>query len=473
MNTRDYLNEAVKNRILILDGAMGMLIYSWRKPNGELLSDSDYLGERFASHPFPVRGCTDLICLSKPEIISAIHEGYLKAGADIIETCSINSSTAGLSGFGLERYAYELSFASAQIAKKAAHKYDTPEKKRLVAGSIGPTSKNACLTPDPDDPLTRQISWDELVPSYYENARGLLDGGADILLIETVVDTLNAKAAQFAVKRLLSERGTDIPVIVSATVNESGHLLGGQELKAFATSVMPLDPWAIGINCSFGAEKMKPYLTELASFAPCPVIAYPNAGFPDQNGNYSDTPEIMADRMEEWMEKGLVNIAGGCCGSTPLHIKAIASKAQNYRPRVIPGADMKKNYLAGNSLFGIETGKLSSLKEAASTAEFLAFVCKGDYESALQEAIEEIVKGAEILFLRPDTFPDPVNAVRSLIFLSYCFRESARVPIGIECTNPEITEAALKCIQGRCLVKCGGNAEILNLAKNYGAVYIE
>jgi 5-methyltetrahydrofolate--homocysteine methyltransferase len=471
-NTREYLNELLERRIIILDGGMGMLVQSWRFPNGEPLSESDCCGNRFAAHPVSLKGCVDLLCLTKPEIISGIHEAYLEAGADIIETCSLNSTSIGLESYGLKDLSYEISAAAAALARKAADKYSSARKKRFAAGSIGPTSKSASITPDLDEPEKRAVSWDELEAAYYDNARGLLDGGADIIIIETIFDTLNAKAAQFAVNRLAAERGIDIPVIVSATVSESGRLLTGQDLKAFCASVLPGNPWAVGLNCSFGAAALTPYLEELAAAAPCPLIAYPNAGLPDKDGIYSDSPEIMASQMEKWFQKKLVNIAGGCCGSTPLHIAAIAASAQNYKPRTPPPIPEGKVFLAGTRTLELEREKLKSLKDASSSAAFTACLEAGDYEGAIDEALTETENGADILFIRPDKAPNPMLAAQRLIFLANCFSELAGLPIGIESASPIIVEAALKCTQGRALVKCNGNEKIMGLAIKYGAEYL-
>ncbi|MDR1898915.1 MAG: homocysteine S-methyltransferase family protein, partial [Treponema sp.] len=319
MNSRETLNAIASDRLLILDGAMGSMI------QGLHLGEGDFRGSRFASHPTPLLGCNDLLCLTRPEAIRGIHEAYLEAGADIIETCSFNSTALSLGDFGIGELAYEISAAAARLARLAADAFSTPDKRRFVAGSIGPTAKSASISPDIDDPEKRSVYWDELEAAYYDNARGLLDGGADILLIETVFDTLNAKAAIFAAKRLMEERSIEVPLWISATVNDSaGRLLSGQTIEAFCVSVLHAEPWALGLNCSFGAEKLLAHIRNLAGFVPCLVSAHPNAGMPNEEGRYDESPETMAGLIEAYLRPGLVNIIGGCCGTTPAHIAAIA-----------------------------------------------------------------------------------------------------------------------------------------------------
>ncbi|GHT55875.1 hypothetical protein FACS1894109_03360 [Spirochaetia bacterium] len=476
MNISEQLDNLAARRVLILDGGMGSLIQSWRSPEGRPLEEADYRGSRFANHPLSLKGCADILCLTRPDIISSIHEAYLEAGADIIETCSLNSTVVSLENFGLGDKAYEISAAAAALARKAADKFSAPGKPRFVAGSIGPTAKSASITNDMDKPLNRAVSREELEAAYYDNARGLLDGGADIILVETVFDALNAKAAQSAVNRLNEERHICVPLIISATVSQGGFLLTGQDLKAFCTALLPAGLWALGLNCSFGADRLKPYLTELAAFAPCPVIAYPNAGLPDREGRYSDSPEIMANHIESWLADGLVNIVGGCCGSTPAHIVAIAGKAVNHTPRKIPPAPKGKNFLSGTKVLEWN-GSLSALKTVGGSEEkFLRAVKKGDYEDAIDAAREEAEEGADILLLRIDTAPNPKEAVKSLIFLANCFPDMAKLPVCIESTDPETIEAGLSCLQGRGAFIYTGNKKeeeeaLKRLVKKYGAWY--
>ncbi|GHU02806.1 hypothetical protein FACS1894147_05540 [Spirochaetia bacterium] len=479
LNICEQLDDLAARRVLILDGGMGSLIQSWRSPEGRPLEEADYRGSRFANHPLPLKGCADILCLTRPDIISSIHEAYLEAGADIIETCSLNATAVSLESFGLGDKAYEISAAAAALARKAADKFSAPGKPRLVAGSIGPTAKSASITSDMDTPLNRTVSREELEAAYYDNARGLLDGGADLILVETIYDALNAKAAQSAVNRLNEERHIRVPLIISATVSEGGFLLTGQDLKAFCTALLPAGLWAVGLNCSFGADRLKPFLTELAAFAPCPIIAYPNAGLPDREGRYSESPEIMANHIESWLAEGLVNIVGGCCGSTPAHIAAIAKKAVHHTPRKIPPAPEGKLFLSGTKV--LEWNGSLSLEAAGglrtvggSEEKFLRAVKKGDYEDAIDAAREEAEGGADILLLRIDTAPNPEEAVKSLIFLANCFPDMAKLPVCIESAYPKTIEAGLSCLQGRGAFIYTGNKEedeaaLKRLVKKYGA----
>jgi 5-methyltetrahydrofolate--homocysteine methyltransferase len=479
---REKLKEAFAERILILDGAMGSMIQSYRTPSGEAdgsgkaLNEADFRGERFALHNINLKGCNDILCLTKPEVISCIHEAYLEAGADIIETCSLNSTAVSLKDYGLAELAQEISRAASALARKAADKFSTPDKPRFVAGSIGPTARSAFFTQDMDHPEKRQISWDELEAAYYENARGLIEGGADFLLIETVYDSLNAKAALFAIKRLSDELALDIPVMVSATVSESGRMLTGQTPEAFCTSMLHSDPLALGLNCSFGAEALKAPLQKLSAFAPCPVLFYPNAGLPDREGRYSDTPEIMARAAEACMKDRLVNIIGGCCGSTPAHIAAIAATAKNYKPRPIP-AEYNKTILCGTHVFEIKNGGIANSFDTA--VPWQSAVDSGDYEEAVEIARNQKEKGLSVLPVCPDTAADPVSAVKSFIFLASAFSETAELPLLIKSSRWDVVEEGLKCFQGRGLVQYTpiGASQLqedymkkIDLIRSYGAV---
>jgi len=452
MDIRKKLSEAAAQRILILDGAMGSMIQAFRSPEGNPLGEEDFRGARFAQHDKNVKGCNDLLCLTRPDVIAGIHEAYLDAGADIITTCSFNSTLISLKDFGLESLSREISTASAALARKAADKFSSSEKPRFVAGSMGPTAKSATFTPDMDRPWERQISWDELEAAYYENARGLVEGGADFLLIETVFDSLNAKAALSAIKRLSQELGRDIPAMVSATVSEAGRLLTGQTAEAFCASMLPAEPWALGLNCSFGVEKLKAPLEKVSAFAPCLVGFYPNAGLPNREGRYSDTPEIMAAAAETCMKEGLVNIIGGCCGSTPAHIAAIAKKAQAYKPRSVPAAPRNKTILAGTQTLEIDDEDLVDLK-AVATAPWQSALDEGNYEEAIDIAREEAEKGLKILVINTDKAPDPLRAIESFIFLAASFSDLAKLPILIESASWDVIERGLKCFQGRGLVR--------------------
>jgi len=460
MNTREQLNTIAQQRVLILDGAMGSMIQTLN------LNEADFRGSLFTEHTKPLKGCNDLLCLTKPDAIAAIHHAYLEAGADIIETCSFNATAVSLADYGLADRAYEISVAAAKIARNAADKHSVSDKPCFVAGSIGPTAKGASLYPDINDPSKRGISWDELEAAYYDNARGLLDGGADILLVETVFDTLNAKAALFAISRLLEERGAqergaDVPVMISATVSgESGRLLSGQTLEAFCLSVLHANPWAIGLNCSFGAEKMLPHIRQLADIAPCMISAHPNAGFPNQLGIYEETPECMAAHIETYLKEGLVNIVGGCCGSTPAHIAAIAAKTAVYKPRTLPNIPRSER-LAGLEPLVVDDGVMRN--EGAK--EYLRLVQEGAFEDAVDEMRDIVDAGAVILEIALDDEETMSKLLDYALFDPYV----AKVPFMLSSAHWGVIESGLKRLQGRCLVNAINLKNCEERIRRYGA----
>jgi 5-methyltetrahydrofolate--homocysteine methyltransferase len=327
------LQREARERILILDGAMGTMI---QRHN---LDEASYRGVRFKDHARDLKGNNDLLVLTQPEIIAAIHEAYLDAGADIIETNTFNAQAISQSDYGLEDIAYEMNVAAAKIARAAADAATkkTPDKPRFVAGAIGPTNRTASISPDVNNPGFRNVSFDALVEAYAVQARGLIDGGSDIILIETVFDTLNAKAAGFAVEQVFDEMGERLPVMISGTITDlSGRNLSGQTPEAFWYSMEHLEPFSIGLNCAFGAEQLRPCVDEIAHVAGTNVSVYPNAGLPNEMGEYDETPEFMAGLLEGWARDGLLNIVGGCCGTTPEHISAIAAAVAKYKPRPVP-----------------------------------------------------------------------------------------------------------------------------------------
>ncbi|MDR1247928.1 MAG: homocysteine S-methyltransferase family protein, partial [Treponema sp.] len=475
---REQLTDLASRRILILDGAMGTMIQGF-KP-----TEADFRGERFGDHPLELRGCNDLLCLTKPEIVASIHEAYLRAGADIIETCSLNSTAVSLADYGLADLAYEISVAAARTARTAADRFSTADKPRFVAGSIGPTTRSGSMSPDMDDPGKRGISWDELAAAYYDNVRGLLDGGADILLAETLYDTLNAKAAVFAVNRLLEERRLDVPLILSATVSDAaGRLLSGQTAEAFWVSTAHANLWAVGLNCSFGAEKLKPSLAALAAAAPCLISAYPNAGLPNRFGEYDESPESMAAALEGYMQEGLVNIVGGCCGSTPAHIAAIAKKAEHYAPRRIP-QQRRRTVLSGLEPLAVdrEQGltKVGERTNVAGCRKFLRLIKDANYTEALILARDMIGQGAAIINVgMDDPFLDAPFAMKAFLSLALADPGIARVPVMIDSSRWESIEAGLKLVQGKGLVNSislkEGEGEFLKkaaLARRYGAAVV-
>ena len=479
MTTREQLDAIAVRRVLILDGAMGTLIQALS------LTETDFRGERFAAHPAPLKGCNDLLCLTKPEAISAIHEAYLEAGADITKTCSFNATAVSLADYGVEALAYEISAEAASLARQAADRFSTPEKTRFVAGSIGPTVKSASLSPDVNDPAKRGIYWDEIEAAYYDHVRGLLDGGVDILLVETVYDTINAKAALFAINRLLEARNIDVPVMISATVSgDSGRIISGQTLEAFCVSALHARPWAVGLNCSFGAEKLLPHVRTLAAAVPCLVSAHPNAGLPNQLGGYDETPETMAAWVEQYLREGLVNIVGGCCGSTPAHIAAIAEKAAAYRPHKLAHNGTWTSRLAG--LEALAVGNSSPLTligertNVSGSRQFLRLVSEGKYAGALGFARRAIEDGAAILNIgMDDAMLDAEQAMTAFLDLALSDPDIARVPVMIDSSRWNVIEAALKRIQGKSLVNSinlkDGEEEFLRraeLVRRYGAATV-
>lgn len=330
MRSNNKLFSELSNRILVLDGAMGTMLQRYN------FSEEDYRGERFKDWPHALKGNNDLLSLTQPRAIEAVHRQYLEAGADIIETNTFSGTAIAMADYHMEDLVYELNYESARIARKVCDEFSqkTPAQPRFVAGSIGPTNKTASLSPDVNDPGFRAVTFDELRVAYKQQAEALFDGGADILLVETVFDTLNAKAALFAIAEIKEERGVEIPVMLSGTITDaSGRTLSGQTAEAFLISVSHSDLLSVGFNCALGAKQLTPYLESLAANSDFCISAYPNAGLPNAFGQYDESPEDMAAQITEYLDKGLVNIIGGCCGTTPEHIAAIADLARNYQPR--------------------------------------------------------------------------------------------------------------------------------------------
>ena len=327
------LRQAANNRILVLDGAMGTMIQR------HSLQEADFRGEPFANHPMPLKGNNDVLSITRPDVIEGIHSAYLEAGADIVETNTFSSTTIAQSDYGLESEAFEMNRCAAALARKAADAQTqaTPDRPRFVAGALGPTNKTASLSPDVNNPGFRAVTFDELVAAYKEQALGLMAGGADVLLIETIFDTLNAKAALFAVQEAYDAAGFELPIMISGTITDaSGRTLSGQTTEAFLISMSHMPLFSIGLNCALGAEQLTPYLEVLANRATCRVSAYPNAGLPNEMGEYDQGPEAMAEAVRPFLERNWINVVGGCCGTTPDHIGAIARVAAEYAPRPLP-----------------------------------------------------------------------------------------------------------------------------------------
>ncbi len=326
------IEDILKERILVLDGAMGTMIQRYS------LEEPDFRGERFLNHPHPLKGNNDLLSITRPDVIKEIHKKYLEAGADIIETNTFSSTSVAQADYHLEALAYELNYQSAKIAREVADEFTkaNPSKPRFVAGALGPTNKTASISPQVNDPGYRAITFDQLVDAYYEQTKGLVEGGSDLLLVETIFDTLNAKAALFAIQKYFDAAGNVLPIMVSGTITDaSGRTLSGQTTEAFMISMSHVPLLSIGLNCALGANQLRPYLQVMARESETFVSAYPNAGLPNAFGHYDQTPEEMAAQIEEYLKDGLVNIVGGCCGTTPDHIKKIAEVAMKYKPRVL------------------------------------------------------------------------------------------------------------------------------------------
>ena len=331
MNT---IKDILKERILILDGAMGTMIQRYK------LEEEDFRNENLKDHPKSLKGNNDLLALTRPDVLKEIHAEYFTSGADIAETNTFSGTTIAQADYGLEEYVYEINYQSAKLAKKVANEFmdREPHKPRFVAGSLGPTNRTASMSPDVNDPGFRGVTFDELLIAYRQQTEALLDGGVDLLLLETIFDTLNAKAALYAIDEVREERGIDIPIMVSGTITDaSGRTLSGQTTEAFLISVQHIDILSVGLNCALGASQIRPYLKVLSDKSDRLISAHPNAGLPNEFGQYDETPEQMADQIREYLEDGLINIIGGCCGTTPEHISAIAGLASNYEPR-------KKNF---------------------------------------------------------------------------------------------------------------------------------
>ena len=447
----DELTGALSERILIIDGAMGTAIQRDRP------DEAGYRGERFKDWSIDVQGNNELLTLTQPEIISDIHREYLDSGADIIETNTFSANRISMADYGMEELSYELNYESAVLARAAVDAVSTPERPRYVAGAIGPTTRTASISPDVNDPGARNVSYDQLADAYLEAARGLVDGGADILLIETIFDSLNAKAAIFAVETLFEERERRWPVIISGTITDaSGRTLSGQTTEAFWNSMRHVKPIAVGLNCALGAPEMRPYLAELSRIADTFVSAYPNAGLPNAFGEYDESAERQAGYVAEFAEAGLVNLVGGCCGTTPQHIAAIAQAVEGKTPRPVPEPEQATR-LAGleplniteDSLF-VNIGERTNI---TGSARFRNLIKAEDYDTALSVALQQVEVGAQIIDINMDEgMIDGVAAMDRFTKLVASEPDISRVPVMIDSSKWEVIEAGLKNVQGKPIV---------------------
>jgi len=480
MNSKTQLIQQLSQRILFLDGAMGTMIQSYK------LSEKDYRGERFANWPTDLKGNNDLLSLTQPDIIKAIHRAYLDAGSDIIETNTFNATRVAMADYRMEDLAYEINLASARIAKQATTEVNalTPDKPRFVAGVLGPTNRTSSMSPDVNDPGFRNITFDDLVLTYSEATEGLIAGGADIILIETVFDTLNAKAAIFAVTKTFDKLGHKLPVMISGTITDaSGRTLSGQTAAAFWTSLKHVEPVSIGFNCALGAKELRQYIAELSNIADTHVSAHPNAGLPNEFGEYDETPEQMADELADWAASGYLNIIGGCCGTSPDTIRAIANKLSKYSPRKIPHLP-KKCHLSGLEAMSIDAETLfvniGERTNVTGSAIFKKLIVEENYEAALDIAKQQVENGAQIIDINMDEgMLDSKAAMVRFLNLIAAEPDIAKVPVMLDSSKWDILEAGLKCIQGKGIVnsisiKEGEEAFIkqARLVRRYGAAVI-
>ena len=470
------IQEIAKERILLIDGAMGTMLQAYQ------LEEADFRGDRLKDHPSDLKGNNDLLSLSCPDVVEAIHTAYLEAGADLIETNTFNANAISQSDYGTEDLVYEINLKSAKIARKSADKFS--HDPRFVCGALGPTNRTASLSPDVNDPGFRNVSFDELAVAYGEQVRGLLDGGVDVLLVETVFDTLNCKAALFAIQSLLEERGEEVPIIVSGTITDaSGRTLSGQTVEAFWHSIRHVDLFCVGLNCALGAEQIRPFLDALSTVADTLVSVYPNAGLPNEFGEYDQSPEAMAKIIKEFSDSGLVNLVGGCCGTTPDHIKAIANAVEDIQPRIIPDiapltklSGLEPVTIRPESNF-INVGERTNV---TGSARFRRFIKEDNYEEALSVARQQIENGAQVIDVNMDEgLLDSEAAMGTFLRLIAAEPDIAKVPVMVDSSKWSVLETGLKNLQGKGIVNSismkEGEDEFKRQAgviKKYGAAVI-
>ncbi|MBA3981075.1 MAG: methionine synthase, partial [Alcanivorax sp.] len=477
---RQQIEAQLARRIMILDGGMGTMIQA------ERFDEQAYRGERFADWPSDLKGNNDLLCLTQPDAILEIHRAYLEAGADILETNSFNATRIAMADYDMEALSREINVAAARLARQAADEFTArnPERPRYVAGVLGPTNRTASISPDVNDPGYRNVTFDQLVEAYLESIDGLIEGGAQLLLIETVFDTLNAKAAVFAVETWKARTGIDVPVMISGTITDaSGRTLTGQTTEAFYNSLRHARPLTIGLNCALGAQELRPYMAELSRIAEGHVSAHPNAGLPNEMGEYDQSPEVMAAEIADWAKKGFLNLIGGCCGTTPEHIRAIAEAVAPCPPRPLPKiaagcrlSGLEPLNITAESLF-INVGERTNV---TGSKRFLRLIKEGDYDTALEVAQQQVEAGAQVIDINMDEgMLESRDAMVRFLNLIAAEPEIAKVPIMIDSSKWEVIEAGLKCIQGKGIVNSislkEGEASFIEqarLLRRYGAAVI-
>ena len=474
------LSALFKERILVLDGAMGTMIQEHK------LEEADFRGRRFADHASNLKGNNDLLSITRAGIIADIHSGFLDAGADIIETNTFNSTSISQADYGLEDLAHELNVEAAKLARAAADAATakTPGKPRFVAGALGPTNRTASISPDVNDPGFRNVTFDGLVTAYTEAIHGLIEGGVDVLLVETIFDTLNGKAAIYAIKKYFDDHGTELPVMISGTITDaSGRTLSGQTPEAFWNSIAHANPISVGFNCALGVKELRQHIQEIAAIAPVNVSVYPNAGLPNEFGGYDDTPEFMAEQLGEFADSGFVNMVGGCCGTTPDHIRAIAAAVDGVKPRPMP-EDGRRCRLAGLEPlnFGPVTGfvNIGERANVAGSAKFAKLIREGAFDQALDIARTQVAGGAQVIDVNmDDAMLDGEAAMRTFLNLVAAEPDISRVPVMVDSSKFSIIEAGLKCLQGKGVVnsislKEGEDAFIAQVGEvmRYGAAVV-
>ena len=481
---RDYraigetLRESMAERILVLDGAYGTALQGYN------LEEQDYRGTEFADHSTALQGNHDILCLTQPKIVQEVHASYLEAGADIISTNTFSGTSIAQEDFALEQRAYDINFAGAQIAREVADRFSTPNQPRFVIGSIGPTNRSASFSPDVNKPEFRNIAFDQLVESYSEALNGLIDGGADLLLVETIFDTLNAKAAIYAIMEFNEKHDTEVPVIISGTITDaSGRTLSGQTCEAFLYSIEHASPLAVGLNCALGAEQLRPYIAELANKCNFAVSAHPNAGLPNAFGEYDQSADEMADLIHEFADAGWLNIVGGCCGTTPLHIKKIVEVVSTLSPR-LPREASKSLTLSGLEPLQINSSSLfvnvGERTNVTGSAKFARLIREDKMEEALEVALQQVESGAQVIDINMDEgMLDGEAVMVQYLNLIASEPDIARVPIMVDSSQWSIIEAGLKCVQGKAIVNSislkEGEASFIEHAKKcrrYGAAVV-